>query len=240
MGKYHLHDGNAKEPFLTFEADSEKSVPTSMSVGKTHAGRGSEAEELMKADTTVVAIASRMGRDVIVKSETGDLTDEPKTLEESLAKARANNAARARRVQKDDEVSLSAEGEIVKTDPDKQIVFGWAYVAITKDGSVNYDKSGDFIDQIEEIEESAYDYVLRSRAADADHTNVKGGEMVESIVFTPDKIEKMGIPAGAVPLGWWVGYHIEDAATWERVKKGELKAFSIHGSGTRTKVDPSL
>lgn len=135
-------------------------------------------------------------------------------------------------------VDLRADGEILKTDPEQQIVFGWAYVAIDKSGEVNVDKSGDFIDQIEEIEKSAYDYVLRSRQSDADHTNVKGGEMVESIVFTPDKIEKMGIPEGVVPLGWWVGYKIEDAATWERVKKGELKAFSIHGSGTRTKVAP--
>lgn len=138
----------------------------------------------------------------------------------------------------DSEIDLRAEGDIVKTDPDKRIVFGWAYVMQKADGTEVIDKSGDFLDEVEELEKSAYDYVLKSRQSDADHTNVKGGEMVESIVFTPEKIEKMGLPAGSIPLGWWVGYKINDEPTWERVKKGELRAFSIHGSGTRTKVAP--
>lgn len=136
------------------------------------------------------------------------------------------------------EVNLQVDGEIVKTDPAQQIVFGWAYVVKDSDGVQVVDKSGDFIDEVEEIEKSAYDYVLRSRQSDADHTNVKGGEMVESMVFTPEKIEKMGLPANSIPLGWWVGYKIEDKATWERVEKGELRSFSIHGAGTRTKVAP--
>lgn len=138
----------------------------------------------------------------------------------------------------DDVVSLVADGEIIKTDPERQIVFGWAYVVKDAQGEQVVDKSGDFVDEVEEIEKSAYDYVLRSRASDADHTNVQGGSMVESIVFTPEKIEKMGLPPNSIPLGWWVGYKIEDARTWERVKKGELRSFSIHGQGTRTKVSP--
>ena len=139
-------------------------------------------------------------------------------------------------VQKDAEMEIKA-GDIVKTDPDKRLVFGWAYVTHDKDGTLNIDKSGDFADDIGEIEKSAYDYVLRSRQSDADHTNVKGGDMVESIVFTPEKIEKMGLPADSIPHGWWIGFRINDDATWDRVKKGELKAFSIHGKGTRSKVE---
>ena len=34
----------------------------------------------------------------------------------------------------EDEVTLRNEGEIIKTDPSKQLVFGWAYVMQTKDG----------------------------------------------------------------------------------------------------------
>ena len=134
------------------------------------------------------------------------------------------------------DVAKMAEGEISKIDPEKQLVFGWAYVAINKAGEVVHDKSGDFVDDVSEVEAAAYDYVLSSRQGDADHTNVKGAEMVESIVFTPEKIEKMGIPEGVVPLGWWIGFKVQDPATWERVKKGELRAFSIHGSGKRTPV----
>lgn len=141
------------------------------------------------------------------------------------------------KVEKDAEVELSADGEIAKTDKAQQIVFGWAYVTHDAQGRVNVDKSGDFIDAVEEIEKSAYDYVLSSRKGDADHTNVQSGRLVESIVFTPDKIEKMGLPAGSIPLGWWLGYKVDDPEVWKRVEKGELRAFSIHGKGTRKSVD---
>lgn len=127
-------------------------------------------------------------------------------------------------------------GDIIKMDAEKQMVFGWAYVTHDADGQVNIDKSGDFVDDSEEIEKSAYDFVLNSRQGDADHTNVKGSTLVESVVFTPEKIAKMGLPAGSIPTGWWVGFKIEDGETWDRVKKGELKAFSVHGKGTRTPV----
>lgn len=140
-------------------------------------------------------------------------------------------------VEKDAEIELSADGEIAKMDKKQQIVFGWAYVTHDTEGNVNVDKSGDFIDAVEEIEKSAYDYVLSSRKGDADHTNVQSGRLVESIVFTPDKIEKMGIPPGTVPLGWWLGYKVDDPEVWKRVEKGELRAFSIHGKGTRKSVD---
>lgn len=146
--------------------------------------------------------------------------------------------SKRRRILKEDEVDLRVPGEIVKTDPAKQHVFGWAYVTHDKAGDLNIDKSGDFADDIEEIEKAAYDYVLSSRAGDADHTNVKGAEMIESLVFTPEKIEKMGLPAGSIPLGWWVGFHVQDEGTWKRVEKGELTSFSVHGSGVRTKVAP--
>lgn len=125
-------------------------------------------------------------------------------------------------------------GEVLKIDPDKRLVYGWAYVTHDTAGQVNIDKSGDFVDDVEEIEKAAHHFVMESRAADADHTNIKGGTLVESIVFTPEKIEKMGLPEGVLPYGWWVGFKIEDDATWDRVKKGELTAFSVHGKGVRT------
>lgn len=128
-------------------------------------------------------------------------------------------------------------GEIVKSDNESQTVFGWAYVTHNRNGELNIDKSGDFVETVDEIEKTAYDFVLKSRKGDADHTNVHASDLVESIVFTPDKIAKLGLPAGSLPLGWWVGFKVNDAATWDRVKKGELKAFSVHGKGTRKSVD---
>jgi hypothetical protein len=138
------------------------------------------------------------------------------------------------------ETDVPVAGEVVKMDKAKQNVFGWAYVALDKNGEVVVDKSGDFNDDPEDLEDTAYDFVLKSRQGDADHTNVKGAEMIESICFTPEKIAKMGIPDGIVPMGWWVGFHVDDVPTWKRVEKGELTCFSVHGKGVRTKVDPNI
>lgn len=132
---------------------------------------------------------------------------------------------------------LSAQGEIKKIEEDQRLVFGWAYVTHDKNGTVNVDKSGDFVDAVEEIEKSAYDFVLRSRNGDANHDSKVVSTLVESIVFTPEKIEKMGLDTGSVPLGWWVGFKINDDDAWARVKKGELRSFSIGGRGTRKKVE---
>lgn len=139
---------------------------------------------------------------------------------------------------------ITSYGEISKVDTDRRQVSGWAYVTHAADGELNIDKSGDFIDDIEELEQSAYDFVLNSRMGGVDHRRTDDGEapivkstLVESMVFTPDKCDRLGIPRGTVPYGWWVTYQIQDDETWDRVKKGELKAFSIHGRGTRSKVE---
>lgn len=227
MTKFNLLYQEGQEPFMVLTADALDATPTKIEKGS-YDGLSpvSYAERLATGSlrASVQAIASRMGRDVIIEE-----ASEGSALVKAIAKARTGTVEEA-------EYDLTADGEIVKMDKAQQIVFGWAYVTHDKSGAVNIDKSGDFVDEIEEIEKTAYDYVLKSRAADADHTNVKGGEMVESIVFTPEKIAKMGIPEGVVPLGWWVGYKIHDKATWERVEKGELTAFSVHGTGTRAKV----
>jgi hypothetical protein len=132
---------------------------------------------------------------------------------------------------------IEAHGEIAKADKAKKNVFGWAYVTHDVNGEVVIDKSGEFVDDYEEIEKAAYQFVIKSRNGDADHTNVKASTMIESMVFTPEKIEKMGIPEGVLPSGWWVGFHVEDDALWDSVEKGERVAFSIHGTGVRKEVE---
>ena len=63
------------------------------------------------------------------------------------------------------------------------------------------------------------------------------GLLVESVVFTPDKQEAMGIPAGTIPSGWWIGLKITDNAVWEKVKDGTYNMFSIEGDAVRIPVD---
>lgn len=134
--------------------------------------------------------------------------------------------------------SVTWDVEFSKVDDDKHEVFGWASV-VEMDGKPVVDRQGDWITP-EEIEKAAYKYVLDSRKGG--HQHKRDGEapfhasnMIESIVFTPEKIAKMGLPDD-FPRGWWVGYKVHDDETWGKVKRGEVTGFSIHGSGKRVQV----
>lgn len=126
-----------------------------------------------------------------------------------------------------------------KTDDEKRQVFGWASV-VALDGRPVVDRQGDLITP-EEIEKAAYAYVVDSRKGGHQHRRTDDGQpfhasdMIESIVFTPEKIAKMGLPDD-FPVGWWVGYKVRDEDTWERIKSGDVTGFSIHGKGRRAPV----
>ena len=128
--------------------------------------------------------------------------------------------------------------EIKKSDNDKQYVFGWANVSIRKNGEQIEDYQGDMIDP-EELESAAYEHVLKFRSAGERHDpNFRNkGKLIESVVFTKEKLDAMGIPEGTVPLGWWVGYHIDDKEAWEKIKKGEYRMFSVEGQAQREPVE---
>lgn len=127
---------------------------------------------------------------------------------------------------------------IMKTDDDKRLVFGWASVSITVDGQQLEDHQKDIIDP-EDLEEAAYEYVLNFRDTGEEHISSlrKKGKLVESCVFTVEKQKAMGIPEGILPVGWWIGFKIEDDDAWEKVKNGTYKMFSIEGKATREPVE---
>ncbi|KKL27450.1 hypothetical protein LCGC14_2385060, partial [marine sediment metagenome] len=148
------------------------------------------------------------------------------TQDEGKAFAAANSAI------KKSEVDWSLDFKINKID-DQHLVFGWLSVAIDKSGDVIVDSQGDIIEP-EELEKAAYDFTLFSRQAGDMHKKTEGiGQLVESMVFTVEKQEVLGIPEGTVPIGWWVGFKIQDEDVWKRIKSGELKAFSIGGKAIR-------
>lgn len=127
---------------------------------------------------------------------------------------------------------------IVKSDDDKRLVFGWASVSINVDGEQIQDRQEDIIDP-EELEAAAYEYVLNFRDTGEEHISTlrKKGKLVESCVFTAEKQKAMGIPEGILPIGWWIGFKIEDDAAWEKVKNGTYKMFSIEGKAYREPVE---
>lgn len=133
---------------------------------------------------------------------------------------------------------MNKDFTIYKADEDKRLVFGWASVAITVDGETLEDRQNDMIDP-EDLEEAAYEYVLNFRDAGEEHLPGyrKKGKLVESCVFTPEKQKAMGIPAGTLPVAWWIGFKIDDEETWRRIKDGTYKMFSIEGKANREPVE---
>lgn len=132
---------------------------------------------------------------------------------------------------------------INKIDEDERLVFGIFSVSKIGDELV-IDREQDRIDPVE-LEKGAYNHVLHARIAGENHIRKGVGSLVESMVFTPEKIsslkkalEENGIPSTIdIPaVFWWGGYHISDDDTWNSIKKGDFVSFSIGGSGTRTKA----
>lgn len=121
---------------------------------------------------------------------------------------------------------------ISKSVEDKQLVFGWANIAVDIDGTYPLDWDGD-VTPPEELEKAAYTFVLKYRATGENHQGGVKGNLVESIMFTKEKQQAMGIPEGIVPEGWWVGFHIPDKEVFAKIKSGEYEMFSVQGSAHR-------
>lgn len=127
---------------------------------------------------------------------------------------------------------------IAKMDDDKRLVFGWASISFTADGEQLEDLQHDLINP-EDLEEAVYEYVLNFRDTGEEHRPHlrKKGKLVESCVFTAEKQRAMGLPDGILPVGWWIGFKIEDDEAWEKVKNGTYRMFSIEGKAQRVPVE---
>lgn len=126
--------------------------------------------------------------------------------------------------------------KIAKSDDEKMLAFGWANVSMRVDGELIEDWQGDIIEP-SDLEEAAYEYVRLY--GDGGEMHERGGVavLVESVVFTEEKMQAMGIPAGTLPVGWWIGFKVLDEEVWEKVKNGTYSMFSIEGEAERVKVE---
>lgn len=196
-----------------------------------------------------ISSSGRVGRNLRIAQEVGNKV-EPKAKGMirqvgATAKTKAGKLVAHRcgpkpsqvKVGKSHEDDWSFDCSISKLDEDKRQVFGWASV-IEKDGRPIEDLQGDVI-ALEEAERAAYEFVKKSRKGGDMHR--RNGEdphhvsdMIESFLVTPEKIEKMGIPENSLPIGWWVGFQVNDDETWDLVKKQRRTGFSVHGRGKRT------
>lgn len=122
-------------------------------------------------------------------------------------------------------------GRIAKLDSEKRLAFGWGYVGQDAAGNVVVDHSGDVMD-VGSLEDVVYEFMLDSRTGNAMHQGEQIATVVESVMFTKEKAELMGV-TGAPAAGWWVGMKVHSDDVWKRMKAGELGAFSIEGIGER-------
>jgi len=167
----------------------------------------------------------------------GKKTANPSAPAMAKPKAPLAPTAPASPVSKSDDMDVTWETTISKVDTDKRQVFGWATVTHV-DGKEVVDLQDDYI-PMEEIEKAAYNYVLTSRKGGDMHARDGEGpkhtaDLIESVIFSPEKIEKMGLDMAAFPkMGWWLGMKVNDEEQWDLVKKGARTGFSIHGKGHR-------
>ena len=114
---------------------------------------------------------------------------------------------------------------ICKLDDDEQMAYGWASVA-TVDGVMVLDRQDDEI-AVPDLREMAHDFIGKRVVGELHQRTADIGEVRESIVFDKRLQDALGIDLGRE--GWFIGVHVRDRATWDRVKSGELGAFSIAG-----------
>ncbi len=131
---------------------------------------------------------------------------------------------------------LKGRFHIAKSDDEKMLAFGWASVSMRVDGELIEDWQGDMIEP-GELEDAVYEYVRLYRDGGEMHERGRVAVLVESVVFTEEKMKAMGIPDGTLPIGWGVGFKVLDEDVWEKVKDGTYPMFSIEGEAERVKVE---
>lgn len=131
---------------------------------------------------------------------------------------------------------LKGKFKIMKSDDDKMLAFGWASVSMRVDGELIEDWQKDIVEP-EELERAAYEFVELYREGGEMHERGGAAVLIESIVFTEEKMQAIGIPTGTLPVGWWIGFKVLDKDVWEKVKDGTYLMFSIEGEAERVKVE---
>src|SRR5262249_45959914 len=124
--------------------------------------------------------------------------------------------------------------EVIRKSAEKRQVFGWASVSLDRDGHPVVDLGGELI-PVEELEKAAYAFVKDSRVGGEMHEGDATNQLIASVVFTDDIPRALKIPAGTLPVGWFVGFEVTPEA-FERVKQGTRLAFSIQGFARRQEI----
>ena len=128
-----------------------------------------------------------------------------------------------------DEMTKNIEGQILKTDDEQRIVYGWASV-VTENGVPVVDRQGDVI-EADTLVKAVNDFMEHVRVGKTMHSGDQTGMVIHSLPVTKEICESLGIQCNRE--GWIVAYKVYDDAVWAMVKSGELAAFSIGGRAVK-------
>jgi len=117
----------------------------------------------------------------------------------------------------------------------KKLVSGWASIAKKADGTIPLDWQGDVISP-DMLEDASISFMLEYRESGIMHEGNSVATVVESIMFTKEKQQAIGIPEGCVPEGWFITVKVHDPEIFKKVENGVYKMFSIQGTAKRVKI----
>jgi len=131
-----------------------------------------------------------------------------------------------------DHLALVLEARIAKSDRAQRRIWGFASVAVKKDGTPLVDLQGDVI-EIEDLAEGWYGYVKESGKLNFVHKDDCDAALIEAVVFTPEKLEVWGLAPDALPLAAWVGYEFATEEEFDHCLESGYFMFSIQGLSNR-------
>lgn len=123
------------------------------------------------------------------------------------------------------ELTKNVEGQILKTDEEQRMVYGWASV-VTEKGEPVVDRQGDVIEP-DTLVHAVNKFMEHIRVGKEMHKGDQIGAVIHSMPVTKEIGESLGIQSDRE--GWIVAFKVYDDDVWAKVKSGELAAFSIGG-----------
>lgn len=126
--------------------------------------------------------------------------------------------------------------QLAKLDEAAKQVFGFANVAVKRDGAAMVDLQADEIPS-GVLEKAAYEFVAHyAECGEMHEAECYKGALIESVMITPEKLEAWGLKRDAVQPRWWVGFQLDDE-TFKKVATGQYRMFSIQGRAVSEEVD---
>ena len=131
------------------------------------------------------------------------------------------------------QMTKDIEGQILKSDEEQRLVYGWASV-ITEKGEPVIDRQGDVI-KPDTLVKAVSKFMEHVRVGKQMHDGDQVGVVVHSWPCTNEINKSVGLEADRE--GWLVAFKVYDDDVWAKVKSGELAAFSIGGRAVKGEYD---